>query len=61
MKPVKPDGLAERYVIPVARELAEALRWVHSVGVIHRDIKRELGSECGAGLTPIRSLERPRR
>ncbi|KAI9770270.1 MAG: hypothetical protein M1840_003428 [Geoglossum simile] len=32
-------GLEEKYIIVIARELAEALKWVHDVGMIHRDIK----------------------
>ncbi|TWU70600.1 hypothetical protein ED733_000358 [Metarhizium rileyi] len=32
-------GLAEKWIIPILREVAEAIRWVHSQGVIHRDIK----------------------
>jgi serine/threonine protein kinase len=31
--------LAEKYIRPVARELAEALRTVHAAGIIHRDVK----------------------
>ncbi|KAI9735644.1 MAG: hypothetical protein M1834_001660 [Cirrosporium novae-zelandiae] len=31
--------LKEKYIIPVARELAEALKAVHEAGVIHRDVK----------------------
>nr|POF07840.1 serine/threonine-protein kinase nak1 [Quercus suber] len=32
-------GLEERYIIPVARELAIAVKSVHDIGIIHRDIK----------------------
>jgi serine/threonine protein kinase len=32
-------GLQEKYIIAVAREVAVALKSVHSVGIIHRDIK----------------------
>jgi serine/threonine protein kinase len=32
-------GLSETYIIPIARELAEALKWVHNAGIIHRDVK----------------------
>lgn len=32
-------GLEEDYIIPIARELALAIRNVHDIGVIHRDIK----------------------
>lgn len=32
-------GLSEGYIIPIAREVAEALKWVHSAGIIHRDVK----------------------
>ena len=34
-------GLEERYIIPIARELAVALKYVHEAGVIHRDVKCE--------------------
>jgi serine/threonine protein kinase len=32
-------GLTERWIIPILREVAEAVYWVHKQGVIHRDIK----------------------
>ena len=32
-------GLEERFIIPIARELAVALKYVHEAGVIHRDVK----------------------
>ncbi|KAL8714809.1 MAG: hypothetical protein Q9220_001322 [cf. Caloplaca sp. 1 TL-2023] len=31
--------LEERYIIPVARELAVALKAIHATGIIHRDVK----------------------
>lgn len=33
------DKLDEKYIIPIARELAVGLRAIHGAGVIHRDIK----------------------
>lgn len=39
MKPTAPGGLQERWIIPILRETAEAIYWVHRQGVIHRDIK----------------------
>lgn len=39
MKPTAPNGLGENWVIPIVREVAEAIMWVHKVGLIHRDIK----------------------
>ncbi|KAK5172263.1 uncharacterized protein LTR77_003901 [Saxophila tyrrhenica] len=36
--PSKP-GLEEKFIIPIARELALAIKNVHDIGVIHRDIK----------------------
>ncbi|EGS18665.1 uncharacterized protein CTHT_0052710 [Thermochaetoides thermophila DSM 1495] len=33
------NGLQEKYIIPILREVAEAIYWVHKQGVIHRDIK----------------------
>ncbi|KAL2885448.1 Serine/threonine-protein kinase nak1 [Ceratocystis lukuohia] len=39
MKPVKPHGLDDKWIIIVLREVAEALSWVHRAGIIHRDIK----------------------
>ncbi|KAI1109604.1 kinase-like domain-containing protein [Nemania sp. NC0429] len=32
-------GLLEQWIIPILREVAEALSWVHRQGIIHRDIK----------------------
>lgn len=31
--------LEEKYIIPVARELAVALKAIHAAGIIHRDVK----------------------
>ncbi|QDS68266.1 hypothetical protein FKW77_010630 [Venturia effusa] len=39
MKATPQPGLAEKYIIPIAREVAVALKYVHEAGVIHRDIK----------------------
>jgi serine/threonine protein kinase len=39
MKPSAPAGLMEKWIIPILREVAEALKWVHQAGIIHRDIK----------------------
>ncbi|KKY34028.1 putative ste ste20 ysk protein kinase [Diaporthe ampelina] len=32
-------GLPEKWIVPILREVAEALKWVHKEGIIHRDIK----------------------
>ncbi|KAK3368645.1 hypothetical protein B0H63DRAFT_488866 [Podospora didyma] len=32
-------GLPEKWIIPILREVAEAIYWVHRQGIIHRDIK----------------------
>ncbi|PSR88774.1 kinase-like domain-containing protein, partial [Coniella lustricola] len=32
-------GLPEKWIIPILREVAVALYWVHKEGIIHRDIK----------------------
>jgi len=32
-------GLPEKWIIPILREVAEAVYWVHRQGIIHRDIK----------------------
>jgi len=39
MRATPTPGLAEKFIIPVARELAIALKSVHDAGVVHRDIK----------------------
>ncbi|KAI8311886.1 serine threonine protein [Colletotrichum sp. SAR11_59] len=39
MKPTAPGGLQEKWIIPILREVAEAVFWVHRQGIIHRDIK----------------------
>ncbi|KAB5579991.1 kinase-like domain-containing protein [Coniochaeta sp. 2T2.1] len=39
MKPTAPGGLQEKWIIPILREVALAIFWVHKHGVIHRDIK----------------------
>lgn len=39
MKPTLPGGLQEKWIIPILREVAEAVFWVHRQGIIHRDIK----------------------
>ncbi|KAI9834776.1 MAG: hypothetical protein M1819_002862 [Sarea resinae] len=39
MKAFDKPGLDEKYIIPIARELAEALKSVHEAGIIHRDVK----------------------
>jgi serine/threonine protein kinase len=39
MKPTAPGGLQEKWIIPIVREVAEAMYWVHKQGIIHRDIK----------------------
>ncbi|PCD45810.1 hypothetical protein AU210_001239 [Fusarium oxysporum f. sp. radicis-cucumerinum] len=39
MKPTSPGGLQEKWIIPILREVAEAVYWVHGQGIIHRDIK----------------------
>ena len=38
-QPVSRPGLEEHCIIPIARELAIAVKSVHAIGVIHRDIK----------------------
>lgn len=39
MRAFKGSGLEEKYLIPIARELAVAVKYVHEAGIIHRDIK----------------------
>ena len=35
----KPHGLPEQYVVPIARELAVAMKSMHDLNIMHRDIK----------------------
>jgi serine/threonine protein kinase len=47
--PKKNNGvgcLEESFIIPIAREVAVALKYVHEAGVIHRDIKCKVQSTC---------------
>lgn len=39
MRPTAPGGLQEKWIIPILREVAEAIYWVHGQGIIHRDLK----------------------
>ncbi|KAF2186956.1 Pkinase-domain-containing protein [Zopfia rhizophila CBS 207.26] len=42
MKPtmtLQNPGLDEKYIIPIARELALGLKFIHEAGVLHRDLK----------------------
>lgn len=39
IKGLKGPRLDEKWIIPILREVAEAVRWIHAHGVIHRDIK----------------------
>ncbi|WYZ35011.1 hypothetical protein EsH8_I_001287 [Colletotrichum jinshuiense] len=39
MRPTAPGGLLEKWIIPILREVTEAVYWVHRQGIIHRDIK----------------------
>ena len=33
------NKLEDSYIVPIARELAEALKAIHEAGIIHRDVK----------------------
>ncbi|KAI1430044.1 putative serine/threonine protein kinase [Xylaria sp. FL1777] len=39
MQPTAPGGLQEKWIVPILREVAVAIHWVHKQGIIHRDIK----------------------
>ncbi|PVI08213.1 hypothetical protein DM02DRAFT_156040 [Periconia macrospinosa] len=39
MKPTINQGLEEKFIIPIARELAWALKYTHEIGILHRDLK----------------------
>lgn len=47
MKPTAPGGLQEKWIVPIVREVAEAIKWVHKAGIIHRDIKCK-SPRCGS-------------
>lgn len=38
------DKLEEKFIVPIARELAVGLRAIHEAGIIHRDIKGKLST-----------------
>lgn len=38
------DKLDEKYIIPIARELAVGLHAIHEAGIIHRDVKGTMPS-----------------
>lgn len=42
-------GLLEKFIIPIARELAFGLKYVHEAGVLHRDLK------CKSHKLPLRN------
>ncbi len=39
------DKLEDKYIIPIARELAIALKAIHEEGIIHRDVKGKLSGQ----------------
>ncbi|PVH91166.1 kinase-like protein [Periconia macrospinosa] len=39
MKPTANKGLDEKFIIPIARELALTLKHTHEIGILHRDLK----------------------
>ena len=35
------NKLEDKYILPIARELAAGLKAIHDAGIIHRDVKCE--------------------
>jgi len=33
MKPTAPEASKEKWIIPILREVAEAIKWVHDAGI----------------------------
>lgn len=48
------DKLDEKYIVPIARELAIALKAIHEEGIIHRDVK---GKVCVPHYSDLKCID----
>jgi len=58
-KDAKPSKENEKELRPIARQILEAVRWLHNIGIAHRDLSLEniLLTKAGEGLLHIKVID----